>query len=134
LLINFNDHIIPNKITKFYENLNIEIKQSKHHTIRLGRHFAEKDKISIRTWIDTPYRSKQIILAPDIPLKRVYDIQIGKYVSGELVILLNNKKLNLEIVANNDGLNYTDFIDWFNAIKPGELLEAQILCWNNINY
>ena len=134
MLINFNDHIPPLKIAAFYENLNPEIKQCKPHTIRLGKHFSENDKISIRTWLDKPYNSKQIILAPNILLKRVYNIQLGRHLSGELVTLLNNKKININTLATNDGLSLTDFNEWFNAIKPGKLVDAQILCWNHINY
>lgn len=134
LLINFNDHIPPNRIAEFYENLNPEIKQSKHHTLRLGKHFSENEKISIRTWLGKPYNTQQLILAPSIHLKRVYNIQLGKYLNGELVAILNDKKININTLSVNDGLTTEDFNEWFNSLKPGKLVDAQILCWNHINY
>lgn len=47
---------------------------SKEHTIRKGKRWKVGDKFSPRIWSGKPYKSKQIILAPDTEIKQVFDI------------------------------------------------------------
>lgn len=106
----------------------------KHHTIRSGNRWKEGDKFSPRIWSDKPYASKQIIIAPDIEIKKIWNFEWYG-----LTVLLNDKPVNsltLSEIAFNDGLSKKDFNDWFNIHPKGKNgFKGQILCWNeNINY
>lgn len=116
----------------------------KHHTIRAGNRFKVGDKFSPRVWGNDvnpksgrsgPYHSKQIIIAPCIEVKKVFDFVIDM-LSGEY--LMNGKTIPIETlrqIAINDGFeNLDEFELWFD-LKRGEGFIGQIICWNeNINY
>lgn len=125
----------------------------KHHTIRAGSRFKVGDKFSPRVWSSKPYNSKQIIIAPDIEIKKIWDIEIDTYddedvdyfdVSigdGSKSILPFAFQLGSEkckILSSNDGLSSEDLEDWFTkspAFKKTKRFEGQIICWNeNITY
>jgi len=113
----------------------------KYHTIRAGNRWEVGDKFSPRVWSGKPYQSKQIIIAPDIEVKNVWNIEIlfeqsqihfGKP-NGENQWLL----LSAGDVAKNDGLDVHDFYNWFDTPKnrKQKVVKAQIICWNeNIIY
>ena len=106
---------------------------AKHTTIRAGNRFKAGDKFSPRVWSGKPYNSKQIILAPDIEIKKVYDIEI--YQNNEIHIngvwMASFGSLNCELIANNDGLDMIDFQNWFCKLP----FKGQIICWSdNVNY
>lgn len=113
----------------------------KHTTIRAGHRFKVGDKFSPRVWSGTPYKSKQIIIAPDMEVKNIIPIHIWKsdrimigHKSGnETLGLLEAKK-----VCKNDGLEFQDFEDWFcksSQFKRTNWFDGQIIIWNeNINY
>jgi len=117
---------------KNYEERNFE---PKWHTIRAGKRWKVGDKFSPRVWSGKPYASKQIVIAPDIEIKKVWNVRInpnGNYTE----VMLTTKSVNVFTllscgnVAENDGLDVNDFINWFQ--KAGDY---QIICWNeNINY
>lgn len=95
----------------------------KQHTIRRGKRWKVGDKFSPRIWNGRPYNSKQIVIAPDIEIKKVWDFK-----TTDEDYILNGKKLGLAAlteVAKNDGLNVDDFECWFPKIFAG-----QIICWN----
>ena len=107
---------------------------SKHHTIRKGKRFKKGDFFSPRVWgtdvnpksgRSGAYHSKQIILAPDVEIKNVWNITISK--DGE-IRTNDNFTLKITEVARNDGLNRIDFEQWFNKLP----FEGQIICWNNV--
>lgn len=102
----------------------------KFHTIRQGYRWKVGDKFSPRVWSGKPYQSKQIIIAPDIEIKKIWDF------SRDLIsdnYYLNGHEIDadkLELIAKNDGLSIEDFKAWIN--KP---FLGQVLCWNeNIEY
>lgn len=108
----------------------------KHQTIRQGNRWKVGDKFSPRVWSGKPYYSKQITIAPDIEIKKVWDIEIkysrvnGK--KGSISCILINDKIwtDWDLLAKNDGLELSDLLAWFN--KP---MQGQIICWNEkINY
>jgi len=104
----------------------------KHHIIRAGHRWKVGDKFSPRVWSGKPYQSKQIIIAPDIEVKKVWDFEVyfEKTLQQKQVLKLKSGKANIPEIATNDGLNLIDFLHWFN--KP---FTGQIICWNeNINY
>ena len=101
----------------------------KWHTIRAGKHFKVGDWFSPRVWTDKPYSSKLITIAPDIQIKKIWDIwhdENGWWING-------NSFYAIERLAQNDGLSVQDFLDWFNVHpkNKGETFTGQILCWSN---
>lgn len=132
---------IPDKIIDdFVRSLLFGWEISKGHTIISGNRFKVGDYFSPRVWSGKPYNSKQIIIAPDIEVKKVWDIEITKMkvdkgVDGITIItkiFINgmHKTENYYKLAQNDGLSFEDLMDWFP--KP---FKGQIICWNeNIEY
>lgn len=110
---------------------------AKKHTIRAGKHFKDGDKFSPRTWLDKPYMSKQIVIAPDLEIKRVYDFKI-EIDDDYLCVLIDNYPFYeenatmvtqveaLKTLSKNDGLELQDFKDWF---KWGTPFDGQIISW-----
>lgn len=112
--------------------------EPKKHTIRAGKHFKPGDIFSPRIWSGKPYASKQIIIAQDIKVKKVWDFEmIPKNFIDECVFLINRNPLNFEtfvMLCKNDGLTRLDFATWFcgSALmstkrKP---FKGQIICWS----
>lgn len=104
--------------------------QPKHHTIRAGHRFKPGDWFSPRVWSGQPYRSKQIIIAPPIQVKKVWDFEIQKtdHPSGAGDIVVNGSAMiRLNDIAVNDGLSVADLLSWFKYPKP---FTGQIICWN----
>ncbi len=107
----------------------------KNHTIRAGHRFKVGDKFSPRVWSGKPYRSKQIKIAPDITVKKIFDFEMdlngiysinGKYIPQQMY----------PVIAQNDGLTEMDMQFWFmpDYKKPKEF-KGQLICWNeHINY
>jgi hypothetical protein len=103
----------------------------KYHTIRAGNRWKVGDKFSPRVWSGKPYNSKQIIIAPDIEIKKVWDFEIKdhRFIVDGMVKGIDEAILT---IAENDGLTIFGFMDWFKFPKE---FKGQIICWNeNINY
>jgi hypothetical protein len=126
----------PLKFLESLTKLNVGLK---HHTIRAGHRFKAGDWFSTRVWSGKPYNSKQIIIAPDIQVKKVWDFTIKKYINdwymdfGRHYVCFGYEDYStIDTLAKNDGLARQDFLDWFQYPKP---FEGQIICWNeNIHY
>lgn len=119
---------------------------AKLHTIRAGKHFKVGDWFSPRVWLDKPYVSKQIAIAPDLQIKQIWDYEVKCpskgveqwFLNGTMVSESNeymqqwfNANLIKEI-AKNDGLELADFLSWF---KHPSNFSGQILCWSeNVEY
>lgn len=115
--------------------------EPKHHTIRAGHHVKPGDFLRMSVWSGKPYASKQIIIAPDVEVKKTWDFEFepgyfsvnGRIYDGEIE---SHHEL-LEEIAANDGLGYIDFKDWFLMApkKKGDSKEKQIICWSDsVNY
>ncbi len=106
----------------------VDSMQPKNHTIRAGHRWKVGDKFSPRIWSGKPYRSKQIVIAPDIEIKNVWDFKlIGGHCFTSWKEYLNDD--DLKIIAKNDGLSLDDFIAWFNNFSKN--CEYQIICWSD---
>ena len=126
--------------------------EPKYHTIRAGNRWKVGDKFSPRIWGNDinpkngksgPYNSKQIIIAPDIELKKVWNFEMKpKLFADECEFLINDKPMaarDMTECSKNDGLEVIDFVYWFagsdimsSKRKP---FSGQIICWNeNIEY
>lgn len=108
--------------------LDESIDELKNHTIRAGNRFKVGDKFSPRIWSGKPYKSKQIVIAEDIEVKKVWDVEVDEDLSIWVCVSDESKaKSNfLHKVAKNDGLLLPDLLAWFN--KP---MVGQIICWND---
>ncbi len=118
--------------------------KNKVHTIRAGYRFNEGDFFSPRVWRGKPYHSKQIVIAPDQLVVRVYDFEMFQYegepyfsIDGEdykcrYVQGFNCESVTLLSLCYNDGLRIDDFLSWFKYPKP---FQGQIIVWDkDINY
>lgn len=125
------DFKIPNDANDYwdwYEYYNCVL--PKHHTIRAGNRWKVGDKFSPRVWSGKPYNSKQIIIAPDIEIKKIWDIKVF-----DKSFFINGNFCNVDImdsIIKNDGLSVDDFYDWFEKpLKDSKESIFQIICWNN---
>ena len=95
--------------------------KTKPHTIRAGHHVQPGDFIRMSVWSGKPYASKQIIIAPDIEIVKVWDFSVSK-MSDKLRFSMPN----IDRISANDGLSIEDFMYWFD--KP---FDGQIICWDD---
>lgn len=121
----------------------------KHHTIRAGHRWKAGDWFQPFTWgtdinpksgRSGPYQSKQITFAPEIQIKKVWDLDIHGtdwYLDGRHEYT-TGWNVSIKTVSENDGLVEDDFYDWFTMspdFKKKQEFCGQILCWNeSINY
>lgn len=116
----FAKHISASKNTNFQKHLE---SGRKIHTIRsnydMWKHDIEKINnggfvLSIRQWEDKPYRSKQEEIKC---LKKVGYERITMEYNPEtknIKAIINGKQfIDVKKIAENDGLKWEDFIDWF---------------------
>ncbi len=106
----------------------------KGHTIRSGHRWKVGDKFSPRIWSGRAYFSKQIIIAPDTEIKKIWNITIQKINeqgNGHgILFTIDGKEQNMPIyIAKNDGLSDADFLAWFN-VKEDKPFSGQIICWD----
>lgn len=115
---------------------------TKFHTIRSGNRWKVGDKFSPRVWSGKPYKSKQITIAPDIEVKKVWPFEIKQVgFNGEIFITHSFPELELynlkervinpgwiEEIAENDGLSLEEFMQWFQFPKP---FHGQIISWSS---
>lgn len=116
----------------------------KYHTIRAGNRWEVGDKFSPRVWSGKPYQSKQITIASDIEIKKLFDFEFLPAVwIDESKIKINGKEINSRTfieLANNDGLEPMDLLYWFGdgyemSTKKRKSFSGQIICWSDkINY
>jgi hypothetical protein len=114
----------------------------KWHTIRQGNRFKKGDKFSPRVWTGKPYRSKQLIIAPDLEVKDVFHFVINP--DASLIVGVKREGAELftyhfhmgkatEVIADNNGLSLVDFASWFGDFKKPFV--GQIICWTDkLNY
>lgn len=123
---------LPEEQSIFHDS-SLELCKSKYHTIRAGHRWKVGDWFSPRAWSDKPYNSKQIIIAPDIQIKKIWDFDIELLAGDYLINGYHIPIDTLRTIANNDGFQQLDdFKCWFPG-KSGFI--GQMICWNeNISY
>lgn len=143
ILERLNDDLPITTIQNFTREIDDSVTESKHHTIRAGHRFKAGDKFSPRVWSGKPYRSKQIIIAPDIEVVKTWDFEMiginwDTEYSEIMMSIDGQERMNPVLLATNDGLTYDDFYRWFTLsadFKKTKVFSGQIICWNeNINY
>lgn len=103
-----------------------EIFEPKYHTIRSGKRFKVGDQFSPRMWSAKPYASKQLIIAPSLTIKKTWSFEIKEH-----EVFLDGSRISgmdVSIIAQNDGLSFVNFMQWFNFPKP---FNGQVICWND---
>jgi hypothetical protein len=129
-------------LNEFYERLSHDI-DPKSHTIRAHKKPLKLGEwINPKCWAGRPYNKTkegywQIKFAPDIEVKKVWDVRIHTIAhwinSSGMMFPIDYKEL-----AKNDGLSTEDFLDWFgNPTQKGfkDVFFGHIICWNeNIEY
>lgn len=151
------------EVYQFWDKLDLTVCElnKKVNTIRAGSRWKVGDKFSPRVWSGKPYQSKMITIAPDIEIKKIWDIiitvdRVGK-IPAKIHISISdprgeinyvNYSLNEDrkgfwfmatsrgkdpLIYKNDGLSLTDFIEWFaiGLKKPNQMFKGQVLCWDN---
>ena len=137
-------HLLPEPVQEIINDFQMlcEPTDIKYHTIRSGKRWKVGDKFSPRVWSGKPYASKQITIADDIEVKKIWNFEMKPalwfdeceyFIDG---VLCNG---NILEVAKNDGLDIIDFAVWFEGKKAASSKRkpffGQIICWNeNINY
>lgn len=102
----------------------------KLHTIRAGHRWKAGDKFSPRVWSGVPYHSPQIIIAPDMEVKKVWTFEV--FGEGDVRIGSKINQIFLRHIAANDGLSLDDFLAWFKYPQP---FNGQVIAWDeNVNY
>jgi hypothetical protein len=127
---------IPNNANAYWDWHEYYTTTPKHHTIRAGHRWKVGDKFSPRVWSGKPYQSKQIVIAPDIEVKKTWPIRIDLADQYESVYLLDENGDSISVdekqLALNDGLTEQDFYDWFDTLKNRrEIFKGQVICWND---
>jgi hypothetical protein len=129
-------HTLPNEIQDIVDAYTMDSCIPKHQTIRAGKRWKVGDMLRPRAWGDNinpkngrkgPYQSNQIAIAPDIEVKKVWDIKIIDSSS----ILINGFDCSpdkLCEVAENDGLEKWELLKWLKFPAP---FTGQIICWND---
>jgi len=111
----------------------------KHHTIRAGNRWKAGDKFSPRIWSGKPYQSKQIIIGPDIEVKRTWKIELVPHLWwDECVVKIEGVRLtsyDFERLAKFDGLSPRDMLLWLAGPNMASSIrkpfDGQIVCWND---
>ncbi len=120
---------------------------TKIHTIRKNYDLwavnAEKMKsgrysLSVRQWIDKPYRSKQReIYTSDTPIG-VEKVRIEyRHKKDEIIAHVNGEFVCAARLASNDGLSLDDFKDWFVGEKrhnENYIFTGVIIHFTNFRY
>lgn len=119
----------------------------KFHTIRKGNRWQEGEWFSPRIWGNDinpktgrsgPYHSKQITIADDIQIKKIWEItikwddevdEIDICIDGRWFCQMGSEESMR--IAKNDGLNIDDFKNWFNPKNKPIYFVGQIICWND---
>ena len=115
-------HSRSGESTGFVENIRklFSSECKKIHTLRsnynLWRKRGEEINLgeailSIRYWSEKPYRSKQI----EICQLRKIGIEKLEQPDNFVFAPISGKMINWDTVAENDGLSFYDFCDWFKS-------------------
>lgn len=114
----------------------------KYHTIRAGKNWKVGDILIPCVWSLDGGRftkgNKKIQFAPELEIVKVWDIEIEieyrempevKDIQA-IYIRFDGMVMGVSQVrlAENDGLTYKDFRDWFMMDKKS--FSGQVLCWN----
>lgn len=116
---------------------------SKIHTIRSNYSWwkSKEEKIqkgdmylSLREWTDKPYNSpqeewKQV---ENVGLQRIR-IEYCKD-TGCIMTVIDGKAIDPIVTAKNDGLDLSDFVEWFFGSKKSKVFEGVVIHFTDFRY
>jgi hypothetical protein len=127
---NIHIPIVPEYITDDSEQVESQaLIFPKSHTIRRGHRWSQNEYFSPRFWSGPPYRSRQILIAQDLQIMKIWNILI----LPNFEVFLDGRQYGfygspeIETLAYHDGLSMEDFQNWFNDLP----FDGQIICWNH---
>lgn len=104
------------------------LNKMKRTTIRSRKKVpAPGDQIVFYNWSGLPYRSKWIVFATATVRSvrrfavRMYGVPTYCYVEPPIEIAISESEL--QRIAKDDGLNVSDFYEWFNKPFDGHIIE-----------
>ena len=115
--------------TGFIEKI---LKGEKIHTIRANSrgHYQDGDELSLRYWSGKPYCSKQV----EFHRCRIR-LEPVKITFRHPTLDTLMPGFNPEMLANNDGLKWYDFYDWFNpSCENGKVFKGDIVHFTGFRY
>jgi len=133
-----NDKIDNWDILDFWYSLNATSPTTyrrKHHTIRaktlnksgeMRSRWKVGDKASLRVWSGNPYCSPLIIIAPDVEIVRIDNLQVLELEFYKMGLPLPMSNDEVKDMAYNDGLTFKQFLEWFKWFRP---FDGEILYW-----
>ena len=101
----------------------LHLRKRKIHTIRanyplweqrISEIQAGRAVLSVRQWEGKPYRSKQVEIRI-LTAKDGVGIQMLKMIDLFRPAIINGNKVELPVLAANDGLSFNDWYEWFKA-------------------
>ena len=135
----YTDHIKRLRDLKYLDISKMVLDpMDKFHTVRAGHRFNPGDKFSPRVWMGKPYRSEQLILGPDVEVKKTWNFEVDQCgvcsLSNQYVYDYGIDGIGvLDTVAANDGLSTHDFEGWIvqPAYRQAKAFDGQVICWND---
>lgn len=105
----------------------------KIHTIRANAkmHFRDGDMVSLRTWTGRPYASKQIEFG-QVKIG-IEPIVMEPCVMG-VTCFVGSTMVTGSLMAENDGLSWEDFRDWFWTDSKRAIVAGDILHFTDMRY
>lgn len=101
----------------------LHLRKRKIHTIRanytlweqrISEIQAGRAVLSVRRWEGKPYRSKQVEIGV-LTAKDGVGVQMLKMIALFRPAIINGHKVELPVLAANDGLSFNDWYEWFKA-------------------
>jgi hypothetical protein len=139
MLCDLNINSSPTLLSNFWNEIKSysppPVSDAKFHTIRKKGANPVKvgDTLTLFSWSGRPYHTPQIVIAPQIEVKQVWDFDLFKYGSQGTTLCINGvekpKDLLIDI-AMNDGLSLADLVLWFKYPKK-PVMQHQIICWSD---
>ena len=123
------------------DNNFIDFKKANQETkkafITTNKIFKVNDLISIRFWSGIKYKSPQIEVMNDIPIKFIIDMEF-KLINNNFSITINNNTYpnnkgekdydTINKIAKSCGLSYINFINWYsNYISKTRTLKCYLI-------
>lgn len=145
MLLDLNPEIDTSFLYSFQQSLLLSMEVwPKKHTIRNHKNKVKVgDYIVPVCWAGKPYNKTkegywQIVFAPNIEVKNIFEIEIHKGLEGISPIIRPNYRNGMPHVvkmalAENDGLSITDFENWF--VIKNQPIFGYIISWDKkVNY
>lgn len=134
-------HSRAEEVTGFEDKL---ANGSKIHTIRYNAKDVWDGRIegiasgrkylSVREWTGRPYNSTQREFARFERVGLQHITMTYNMDDAVPQVWIDNKKIPIEVVAANDGLSVSDFVEWFFGSSKSNVFEGVVIHFTNFRY